>query len=150
MDTLLSAYKHDFPPGGLDYTSDFVGLAGLYHSYRDVMRHWDMVLPGRVTHIRYEDMVTNLAHVAPGIIEAAGVPWDPMVLNFHTKKHAVNTLSSTQVRRGLYSHHFESWKRYKEFLGPLMTLVGSEVRYDLKTTLPKTTIEEKDGRVIDL
>jgi tetratricopeptide (TPR) repeat protein len=138
MDTLLSAYKHDFPPGGLDYTSDFTGLAELYHSYRDVMQHWDTVLPGRVTHIRYEDMVTNLPTIAPGIIKAAGVPWDPTVLDFHTKKQAVNTLSTTQVRKGLYSHHFESWKRYEEFLGPLIKLVGSEVKYDLKTTLPTT------------
>ena len=40
MDTIFSAYKHDFPSGGLDYTSEFQGLAQLYHSYRDVMEHW--------------------------------------------------------------------------------------------------------------
>ena len=40
MDTIFSAYKHDFPSGGLDYTSEFNGLAQLYHSYRDVMEHW--------------------------------------------------------------------------------------------------------------
>jgi len=53
MDSCFSAFKHDFPAGTLDYTSDFVGLARLYHGYRDVMEHWDNVLPGRVTHIRY-------------------------------------------------------------------------------------------------
>jgi hypothetical protein len=37
MDTLLSAYKHEFPPGSLDYTSEFSSLAELYHSYRDLM-----------------------------------------------------------------------------------------------------------------
>ena len=149
MDTLLSAYKHDFPPGGLDYTSDFVGLAELYHSYRDVMQHWDTVLPGRVTHVRYEDMVTDLPTIAPGIIKAAGVPWDPTVLDFHKKKQAVNTLSTTQVRKGLYSHHFESWKRYEQFLGPLIELVGSEVKYDLKTTLPTVMALSSVGTVID-
>lgn len=148
MDTLLSAYKHDFPPGGLDYTSDFTGLAELYHSYRDVMQHWDTVLPGRVTHVRYEDMVTDLPNIAPGIIKAACVPWDPTVLDFHTKKQAVNTLSTTQVRKGLYSHHFESWKRYEEFLGPLIELVGSEVKYDLKTTLPTVVALTSAGTVI--
>jgi hypothetical protein len=40
MDTIFSAFKHDFPSGGLDYTSEFEGLAQLYHSYRDVMEHW--------------------------------------------------------------------------------------------------------------
>lgn len=31
MDTAFSAYKHDFPPGTLDYTSSFDSLAELYH-----------------------------------------------------------------------------------------------------------------------
>ena len=62
MDTIFSAFKHDFAPGGLDYMSEFKGVARLYHSYRDVMEHWDRVLPGRVTHIRYEDLVTGEPH----------------------------------------------------------------------------------------
>jgi len=136
MDTIFSAFKHDFPPGGFDYTSEFSGLAQLYHSYRDVMEHWDKVLPGRVTHVRYEDMATDLPNIAPKIIEAAGVPWDPTVLDFHKKKHAVNTLSTTQVRKGVYSHHFKGWKRYEEFLGPLLKKIGGRVNYDMKTTLP--------------
>jgi hypothetical protein len=124
-----------------------VGLAGLYHSYRDVMRHWDEVLPGRVTHVRYEDMVTDLPKFAPRLMKAAGVPWDPTVLDFHKKKHAVNTLSTTQVRRGLYSHHFEGWKRYEKFLGPLLELVGNEVIYDLKTTLPVSSTDDSETQV---
>jgi len=96
----------------------------------------DTVLPGRVTHIRYEDMVKDLPNLAPKIIEATGLPWDPSVLNFHKKKHAVNTLSTTQVRKGVYSHHLKGWKRYEPFLGPLLKLVGARVNYDMKTTLP--------------
>jgi hypothetical protein len=40
MDTIFSAYKHEFPPGPLDYTSDFPSLAEMYHGYRDLMEHW--------------------------------------------------------------------------------------------------------------
>ena len=146
MDTIFSAFKHDFPPGGLDYTSEFPGLAQLYHSYRDVMEHWDTILPGRVTHIRYEDMVTDLPNLAPRIIEAAGVPWDPTVLDYHKKKQAVNTLSTTQVRKGVYSHHFNGWKRYEEFLQPLLKLVGRRAKYDIKTTVPGYVKTEADAK----
>ena len=68
--------------------------------------------------------------------DATGLPWDESVLNFHKKKHAVNTLSSTQVRKGVYTHSLKAWMRYNEQLGPLMKLIGDRVDYDLKTTLP--------------
>jgi tetratricopeptide (TPR) repeat protein len=136
MDTIFSAYKHEFPSGTLDYTSDFEGLAELYHSYRDVMEHWDEVLPGRVTHVRYEDMVNDMPGMARAIIDATGLPWDESVLDFHKKKHAVNTLSSTQVRKGIYKDSLKSWMRYEHELQPLVKLIGDRVKYDLKTTLP--------------
>ncbi|EJK46594.1 hypothetical protein THAOC_34727 [Thalassiosira oceanica] len=144
MDTIFSAFKHDFTPGGLDYMSEFNGVARLYHSYRDVMEHWDRVLPGRVTHIRYEDLVTDLPRMAPKIIEAASVDWDPTVLDFHKKKHAVNTMSTAQVRQGVYSHHIKGWKRYEQYLGPLLDLVGDRVNYDLRTTLKGYTPLQKE------
>ena len=37
MDTIFSAYKHEFPAGALDYTSSFASLSDLYHSYRDLI-----------------------------------------------------------------------------------------------------------------
>ena len=135
MDSVFSAFKHDFPAGSLDYTSEFVGLARLYHNYRDVMEHWDNVLPGRVTHIRYEDLVKDLPGLAPKILEKAGVPWDPTVLEFHQKKHAVNTLSNTQVRKGIYSHHLNGWKRYEEFLSPLLEKIGTRADLNLRTSI---------------
>jgi Sulfotransferase family len=68
MDTIFSAYKHEFPPGTLDYTSNMEALAELYHAYRDLIEHWDQVLPGRVTHVRYQDMVNDMPGVARAII----------------------------------------------------------------------------------
>ncbi|CAJ1968298.1 unnamed protein product [Cylindrotheca closterium] len=136
MDTLLSAFKHEFPPGSLDYTSSFKSLAELYHSYRNLMDHWDKELPGRVTHVRYEDMVNDMPGIARKIIEVTGLEWDESVLNFHKKKHAVNTLSTTQVRKGVYKDSIQSWRRYEKHLKPLMDLVGKRASFeDLQTSV---------------
>ncbi|KAG7365207.1 sulfotransferase [Nitzschia inconspicua] len=136
MDTIFSAYKHEFPPGPLDYTSEFAGLAELYHGYRDLMEHWDRELPGRVTHVRYEDLVHDMPGVAKQIIAATGLEWDESVLDFHKKKHAVNTLSTTQVRKGIYKDSLQAWRRYESQLSPLVELIGERTVYDLKTSLP--------------
>jgi hypothetical protein len=57
-------------------------------------------------------------------------------LSFHKKKHAVNTLSSTQVRKGVYKDSLRAWMRYKDHLGPLLELIGDRVDFDMRTTLP--------------
>lgn len=88
-------------------------------------------------------MVTDLPNIAPKLIEAAGVPWDPSVLDFHKKKHAVNTLSTTQVRKGVYSHHLKGWKQYEPYLSKLLDLIGSRVNYEMKTTLSGYTNSEQ-------
>eukprot|EP00531_Pseudo-nitzschia_arenysensis_P009473 CAMPEP_0116146158 /NCGR_PEP_ID=MMETSP0329-20121206/17012_1 /TAXON_ID=697910 /ORGANISM="Pseudo-nitzschia arenysensis, Strain B593" /LENGTH=769 /DNA_ID=CAMNT_0003641881 /DNA_START=115 /DNA_END=2421 /DNA_ORIENTATION=+ len=155
MDTIFSAYKHEFPQGTLDYTSDFPSLAELYHGYRDLMDHWDRTLPGRVTHVRYEDMVHDMPGVAKKIVEATGMEWDDSILDFHKKKHAVNTLSTTQVRKGVYKDSLQAWKRYESHLGPLLKLIGERTKYDIKTSLagykpPEPGVESDDDEEDDV
>ena len=150
MDTIFSAYKHEFPAGTLDYTSDFSSLAELYHGYRDLMDHWDKELPGRVTHIRYEDLVHDMPGVAKKIIEATNLQWDDSILDFHKKKQAVNTLSTTQVRKGVYKDSLQAWKRYETYLESLVKLIGERTVYNIKTSLkgytpPSTEEEHEDG-----
>mmetsp|Transcript_31941 Transcript_31941/g.70193 ORF Transcript_31941/g.70193 Transcript_31941/m.70193 type:complete len:603 (-) Transcript_31941:11-1819(-) len=144
MDSVFSAFKHDFPPGTLDYTSEFPGLSQLYLGYREIMEHWDNVLPGRVTHVRYEDMVEDLPGVARALIDATGLPFEEDVLQFHKKKQAVNTLSTTQVRKGIYKDHLKSWMRYEEQLQPLVDLLGDKVQHGYKTTLPGYRTQKKE------
>jgi len=135
MDTLFSAFKHDFPAGSLDYTSEFTSLFHMYCNYRDIMDHWDKVLPGRVLHVNYEDMVNDMPSIAQSIIRATKLQWEPDVLNFHKQKHAVNTLSTVQVRKGIYKDSLQSWKRYQAQLQPLVKAMNSYTTHNFKTTL---------------
>ena len=135
MDTVFSSFKHDFSSAALDHTNDFRALAQAYRGYRELMEHWDYVLPGRIKHIKYEDMVNDMPGVAKSIIRATQLPWHNSVLDFHKKKQAVNTLSTTQVRKGVYTHSIKSWKKYERHLEPLIALIGDKVRSDFKTTL---------------
>lgn len=143
MDTIFSAYKHEFPPGPLDYTSSFDSLAELYHGYRDVMEHWDRVLPGRVKHIRYEDMVRDMPGVSRAVIDATGLEWHDEILDFHKKKQAVNTLSTTQVRKGIYTDSLQAWRKYEDHLQPLVKLIGDQVNYNLKTTVSEYALRSE-------
>jgi hypothetical protein len=144
MDSVFSSYKHDFnvidtqPDGStknLDNMCEFDSLATVYKAYRESMTLWEKVLPpGRIFHIRYEEMVDDLEGVAKAVIKAAGLDWHDSVLDFHKKKQAVNTFSSTQVRKGIYSSAIEAWKKYESQLQPLKDLLGPYATYDITTS----------------
>lgn len=141
MDVLFSNYKYDFMGKNhenkdQDFTCEFESLSKFYIDYRRKMDHWDKILPGRITHIRYEDLVDDLPRVARGVIKAAGLEWKDEILSFHDKMHAVNTYSATQVRKGIYSHSINSWKKYGEYLQPLQTYVKNYANYEVQTNLP--------------
>lgn len=165
MDTIFSAYKHEFPAGPLDYTSSFESLAEMYYGeysvcdlrgpfraicfsyfvsinplgYREVMNHWDHALPGRIVHIRYEDLVRDTASLTKAIIRATGLAWHDEILDFHKKKQAVNTLSTTQVRKGIYTDSLQSWRKYEAALQPLVEMIGTNVEFQLETKVPGYT-----------
>lgn len=83
--------------------------------------------------------------MAKAIISATGLEWHEDVLEFHKKKHAVNTLSTTQVRKGIYKDSLQSWRKYEEELQPLVDLIGERVNANRETTLPGyEKLQEKD------
>jgi tetratricopeptide (TPR) repeat protein len=137
MDALFSCFKHDFPPGNLDYTSDFESLAQIYRNYRDIMDHWDEQLPGRVIHIRYEDIVHDMTGISKSLISLTGLDWDDSIFSFYATKYVTNTHSATQVKRPIYTDSIHSWRRYESHLEPLKTILGeSYTRHKFHTNIP--------------
>ena len=109
-------------------------VSEMYKGYRDFMSLYDSELPGRVVHVRYEELVDDMEGVARTIINAAGLKWSDDVLAFHKKKQTINTFSSTQVRKKVNRSGIDKWKKYERQLQPLVEMLGSYATYDLKTS----------------
>jgi hypothetical protein len=99
------------------------------------MEHWDRVLPGRIVHVKYEDLVRNTSALTKAIIGATGLDWHDGILDFHKKKQAVNTLSTTQVRKGIYTDSLQAWRKYEAELQPLVAMIGEHVKFQFETTV---------------
>jgi hypothetical protein len=85
------------------------------------MAHWHQVLPpGRILDVRYEDVVADLEGQARRIIAHCGLDWDPRVLSFHETERPVRTASATQVRQPIYTSAVGRARVYEQFLGPLI------------------------------
>jgi hypothetical protein len=85
------------------------------------MAHWHQVLPpGRIMDVRYEELVGDPEGVARRIVDHCGLPWDPRCLDFHRNGRPVRTASATQVRKPIYKDSVARWRKYEAFLGPLL------------------------------
>ena len=142
MDVLLSNYQTDlnFSPGmdikHTDATSNFDELSRSYKLFRKLIRQWDKVLPGRITYVRYEDLVHDTEGVAKAMMNKLEIEWDPSVLEFHEKARTILTPSASQVRQGIYTYAVEKWRKYEKYLLPLKEMIGDDAIWEQETTLP--------------
>jgi len=126
-DICLSIYGENF---ALEqgFATDLVDLGVFYREYMRLMRHWSTVLPGRMYTCIYEDMVANPEQQARALIDAVGLPWDDACLRFYEQNRPVLTPSRWQVRQPVYGRSVGRWKKYQQWLDPLIRALGDEVR----------------------
>ena len=127
VDTCLSGFtklfKDDMP-----HSYDLIELGRYYGKYRELMEHWQNVLPaGVLKTVRYEDVVADTETEARALIEFIGLDWDPRCLDFHKSERPVKTASVAQVRRPIYKSAVKRWKKYGAGLQPLVSAID-EIR----------------------
>jgi tetratricopeptide (TPR) repeat protein len=119
IDTCVSCFSVHFTKG-LTYTYDLAELGRYYRRYRAMMAHWhDVLPPGRIIDVHYEELVGDLEGVARRLIAHCGLGWDDRCLDFHRTERPVRTASATQVRQPIYQTSVGRWRKFEKFLGPL-------------------------------
>jgi hypothetical protein len=119
VDTCVSCFSRLFT-AEQNHTYELGELGRYYRRYQTLMAHWREVLPpGRMLEVRYEEVVADLETQARRIIAHCGLEWDPRCLSFHATERPVRTSSVAQVRQPLYPSAVGRAHRYEAFLGPL-------------------------------
>ena len=114
-DSLLSAYSSYFAEYH-EYIYDMAELADYYCLYNDLIEHWDRVLPGKIYHQRYEDLVADPEGEVRRLLDFCGLPFDSRCLAFHENERRVRSASSQQVREKLNSRSIGRWRNYERHL----------------------------------
>ena len=123
VDTCLSGFtklfKDDMP-----HSYDLGELGRYYGKYREMMEHWDKVLPkGVLKTVQYEDVVADTEKEAKALIEFLGLKWDPKCVDFHKSDRPVKTASVAQVRKPIYNTSVKRWMKYGKGLQPLVDAI---------------------------
>ncbi|PRW33326.1 serine threonine- kinase receptor R831 [Chlorella sorokiniana] len=119
-DAGLSCFAQPFEGRGTPWASNLSHIAHQIQLVHRLGEHWDAVLPGRVLHVRYEDLVRDQEATTRRLLDHCGIPWQDAVLRFHETQRTVATASLAQVRQRLYSSSVGRWRRYARQLAPLL------------------------------
>jgi tetratricopeptide (TPR) repeat protein len=123
MDACFSCFKQYFA-AGQSFTYELEGLGRYYRSYLAMMDHWDAVIPGKVLHVSYEDLVREPHDQMRRLLDHCGLEFDARCLEFHRTQRPIRTASSEQVRQPLYTTGIGYWRRFERELQPLRTSLG--------------------------
>tara|TARA_R110000824_G_scaffold389014_1_gene584834 strand:- start:5374 stop:5715 length:342 start_codon:yes stop_codon:yes gene_type:complete len=110
---------------GYPFSYDFDDLAKYMQAKTELMAHWHAVLPGRVTEVHYEDIVSDQEVQTRRLLAEVGLAWNSACLDFHKNASPTATASAAQVRRPLYASSVDRWRRYETQLQPLIAALGA-------------------------
>jgi outer membrane receptor protein involved in Fe transport/tetratricopeptide (TPR) repeat protein len=123
MDAGLSCFKQCFA-AGQTFTYDLAGLGRYYRQYLALMDHWDAVLPGKVLHVIYEELVRAPETVIRAMLAHCGLEFESQCLRFHETKRVIRTASSEQVRQPMSTSGIGYWRNFERELAPLRHSLG--------------------------
>ena len=122
IDTCLSCFKNRFALGHR-FSYNLQELGKYYQLYKQLMSHWNDVLPDYIFHFQYEDLIADQEKQTRLLLEYCGLEWEESCLLFHQTERLVRTMSSLQVRRPLYSDSVGLWRKYEGQLQPLISML---------------------------
>jgi len=98
------------------YFCSLTEIAHYHKNYRQVMAHWQKVLPEFIHHISYENLVATPKEELTKLLDFCSLSFQQGCLSFENSQRHIDTLSDVQLRDGLKSNVNSAWLPYKEYL----------------------------------
>ncbi len=124
MAVCWSNYKSNFFDNtGMDYAHKLESIAEYYIIYNEMMNFWRDKYPMRLIEIDYDKFVLDYETNSKLVIAKIGLNWENEILKFYKNKRVVETNSLLQVRDKVYQDSSQKWKKYKQYLTPVMEIL---------------------------
>jgi tetratricopeptide (TPR) repeat protein len=104
---------------GYPFSYDLNEIAQYYLGYRQLMEHWQAIMPGAIYSVSYEDLVADQVNESRKLLQFCGLEWEEACAQFHQNPAASTTASASQVRRPIYDSSVAQWRHYETQLSGL-------------------------------
>jgi len=123
VDTCLSIWT-TLNSASVEWSCVKKNIVFVYEEYLRVMEHWRQVLPpGKMLEVDYEDLVTNPEPAIRAMIAHCGMKWDDRCLRPQDNQRAIATPSDWQVRQPIYRSSIDRWRPFEPYLGEFKELL---------------------------
>jgi tetratricopeptide (TPR) repeat protein len=124
MAVCWSNYKSNFlNNNGMEYTLRQKDTAEFFISYNNIMKFWNGKFPEKIINIKYENLVDNFEIEVKNLFKNLNLKWEDQVLKFYDNTRSVETASFLQVRKNIYKNSSEEWKKYQNYLSPMIEIL---------------------------
>jgi tetratricopeptide (TPR) repeat protein len=124
--TCLSIFKQNFSSENYRFAYDLRTVAQFHTLYRRLMDHWRRVFPGAIHDVEYEALTSEPERQIRELLSACDLELQASCLDFHRSRGVIRTASYNQARQPIYESSVDLWRRYEEFLGPLLDELALE------------------------
>lgn len=123
MDTCYAVYKTLFE-GIYPFSYDLQELANYFIAYRQLMDHWQAVMPGVMHVVRYEELVTSPQAVIESLLSYCRLSFEEACVKYYQNEQASTTASTVQVREDFFQTSIGKWRNYEHQLAPVAKILG--------------------------
>jgi len=119
LDNCWSLYQHRFGDQH-GYTADLEELGEYYGLYKELVDHWDRMLPGTILRISYERLVTDTEDEVRKLLRYCELKFDAACLSPQDARRIVTTPSATAVRQAINPGAVNAAENYRPWLQQLI------------------------------
>ncbi len=123
MDTCYAAYKTLFE-GNNPYSYDLTEIANYFVAYRQLVEHWQLVMPGVIHVVKVEELAASPRSVVEDLLSYCGLSFDRACIEFFEDTEGSTSAGPLQVRGQAYFSSIGRWRHFEEQLKPVSDILG--------------------------
>ena len=112
-DTAFSIYKNLFQGSSYGWSYNKDELARYIKLYFELIHFWDQEFPDDIFHSDYEALVLNPEAETKKLFDFCDLSWSKEFLNVEKSNTPIDTLSSAQARKPIYSNSVNYYKNFE-------------------------------------
>lgn len=114
-DNIFSLYKHNFEQNSYIWSYNDAHLITYVNEYVDIMDFWQNEFKHEIFNMDYEKLVLNPEISIKKVFDYCNLKFDSEILNYTNSNTPIDTLSSVQSRKPIYTNSVNFYKNFENF-----------------------------------